>query len=119
MCVFVLCFSEASKHLVDEMKSVSPSELEDVIEKVLDAVEKQPCRWCIMCLSDTFATFVGCMCTMFVYNCECLGIYELSLCFSNSVVKHDRPLCGGKRCAGLQSVLRWNHVSVIVKLFRN
>lgn len=43
MCIFVLCFREASKYLVEVMESVSPSELEDVIEKVLDAVEKQPC----------------------------------------------------------------------------
>uniref|UniRef100_H3DIP1 DNA polymerase epsilon subunit n=1 Tax=Tetraodon nigroviridis TaxID=99883 RepID=H3DIP1_TETNG len=33
---------EASKYLVEVLESVGPSELEDVIEKVLDAVEKQP-----------------------------------------------------------------------------
>lgn len=44
MCIYFLCFSDASKHLVEEMESVSPSELEDAIEKVVDAVEKQPCR---------------------------------------------------------------------------
>lgn len=74
-------------------------------------------RWCIMCLSNTFAIFVGCIFSIFVYNSKCLGIYDLRLCFSNSVIKHDRALCGGKRCAGLQSVLRWNHVSVIAKLY--
>lgn len=40
---YVLCSSEASKYLVEVLESVSPSDLEDVIEKVLDAVEKQPC----------------------------------------------------------------------------
>lgn len=44
MCIYVLCFSDASKHLVEEMESVSLSELEDAVEKVVDAVEKQPCR---------------------------------------------------------------------------
>ncbi|XP_003962556.2 DNA polymerase epsilon subunit 2 isoform X1 [Takifugu rubripes] len=33
---------EASKYLVEVMESVSSSDLEDVMEKVLDAVEKQP-----------------------------------------------------------------------------
>ncbi|KAM8833178.1 DNA polymerase epsilon subunit 2 isoform 2-T2 [Synchiropus picturatus] len=33
---------EASRYLVEVLESVNPSELEDVIEKVLDAVEKQP-----------------------------------------------------------------------------
>uniref|UniRef100_A0A672HCA2 DNA polymerase epsilon subunit n=1 Tax=Salarias fasciatus TaxID=181472 RepID=A0A672HCA2_SALFA len=33
---------DASKYLVEVLESVSSSELEDVIEKVLDAVEKQP-----------------------------------------------------------------------------
>ncbi|XP_029349888.1 DNA polymerase epsilon subunit 2 [Echeneis naucrates] len=33
---------EASRYLVEVLESVSPSELDDVIERVLDAVEKQP-----------------------------------------------------------------------------
>uniref|UniRef100_A0A673CAM6 DNA polymerase epsilon subunit n=1 Tax=Sphaeramia orbicularis TaxID=375764 RepID=A0A673CAM6_9TELE len=33
---------EASKYLVEVLESVSPSELDDIIERVLDAVEKQP-----------------------------------------------------------------------------
>uniref|UniRef100_A0A8C4E504 DNA polymerase epsilon subunit n=1 Tax=Dicentrarchus labrax TaxID=13489 RepID=A0A8C4E504_DICLA len=33
---------EASRYLVEVLESVNPSELDDVIEKVLDAVEKQP-----------------------------------------------------------------------------
>uniref|UniRef100_A0A7N8WW56 DNA polymerase epsilon subunit n=1 Tax=Mastacembelus armatus TaxID=205130 RepID=A0A7N8WW56_9TELE len=36
---------EASRYLVEVLESVSPSELEDVIERVLDAVEKQPCKY--------------------------------------------------------------------------
>lgn len=38
-------YSEASKYLVEVMESVSSSDLEDVMEKVLDAVEKQPCMY--------------------------------------------------------------------------
>lgn len=41
----VLCSSEASKYLVEVLEAVSPSELDDVIERVLDAVEKQPCKY--------------------------------------------------------------------------
>uniref|UniRef100_A0A8C3ARZ1 DNA polymerase epsilon subunit n=1 Tax=Cyclopterus lumpus TaxID=8103 RepID=A0A8C3ARZ1_CYCLU len=33
---------EASRHLVEVLESVNASELDDIIEKVLDAVEKQP-----------------------------------------------------------------------------
>ncbi|XP_068608394.1 DNA polymerase epsilon subunit 2 [Brachionichthys hirsutus] len=33
---------EASRHLVEVLESVSPSELDDVIERILEAVEKQP-----------------------------------------------------------------------------
>uniref|UniRef100_A0A671V7T5 DNA polymerase epsilon subunit n=1 Tax=Sparus aurata TaxID=8175 RepID=A0A671V7T5_SPAAU len=33
---------EASRYLVEVLESVNPSELDDVIERVLDAVEKQP-----------------------------------------------------------------------------
>uniref|UniRef100_A0A7N6FET6 DNA polymerase epsilon subunit n=1 Tax=Anabas testudineus TaxID=64144 RepID=A0A7N6FET6_ANATE len=33
---------ESSRYLVEVLESVSPSELDDVIERVLDAVEKQP-----------------------------------------------------------------------------
>lgn len=46
-CSFVvLCSSEASRYLVEVLESVNPSELDDVIERVLDAVEKQPCKYC-------------------------------------------------------------------------
>lgn len=41
----VLCTSEASRYLVEALESVDPSELDDVIERVLDAVEKQPCMY--------------------------------------------------------------------------
>ena len=44
---FVVLFSsEASRYLVEVLESVNPSELDDVIERVLDAVEKQPCKYC-------------------------------------------------------------------------
>ncbi|MEQ2280029.1 hypothetical protein AMECASPLE_015380 [Ameca splendens] len=33
---------EASRYLLEVLESVDPSELDDVVEKVLDAVEKQP-----------------------------------------------------------------------------
>uniref|UniRef100_A0A665WCL3 DNA polymerase epsilon subunit n=1 Tax=Echeneis naucrates TaxID=173247 RepID=A0A665WCL3_ECHNA len=42
---------EASRYLVEVLESVSPSELDDVIERVLDAVEKQPCTCTFTCLS--------------------------------------------------------------------
>lgn len=45
---------EASKYLVEVLESVNPSELDDIIEKVLDAVEKQPCKYSnAVCLSNT------------------------------------------------------------------
>lgn len=45
MPVLSLCSSEASRYLVEVLESVNPSELEDVVERVLDAVEKQPCKY--------------------------------------------------------------------------
>lgn len=39
-----LLSSEASRYLVEVLEAVSPSEVDDVIERVLDAVEKQPCE---------------------------------------------------------------------------
>uniref|UniRef100_A0A667YLG4 DNA polymerase epsilon subunit n=1 Tax=Myripristis murdjan TaxID=586833 RepID=A0A667YLG4_9TELE len=36
---------EASRYLVEVLQSVSPADLDDVVEKVLDAVEKQPCKY--------------------------------------------------------------------------
>lgn len=44
------CFSEASKYLVEVLESVSASELDEIIEKVLDAVEKQPRKCSSFCL---------------------------------------------------------------------
>uniref|UniRef100_A0A3Q2PCT3 DNA polymerase II subunit 2 n=1 Tax=Fundulus heteroclitus TaxID=8078 RepID=A0A3Q2PCT3_FUNHE len=38
----LLGLSEASRHLVEVLESVDPSQLDDVIERLLDAVEKQP-----------------------------------------------------------------------------
>lgn len=43
-CFLVLCSSDASRYLVEALESVNASELDDIIEKVLDAVEKQPCK---------------------------------------------------------------------------
>uniref|UniRef100_A0AAQ6ANL1 DNA polymerase epsilon subunit n=1 Tax=Amphiprion ocellaris TaxID=80972 RepID=A0AAQ6ANL1_AMPOC len=40
--LLVFCSSEASRYLVEVLESVSHTELDDVIERVLDAVEKQP-----------------------------------------------------------------------------
>lgn len=40
-----ICFDylrEASRYLVEVLEAVSPPEVDDVIERVLDAVEKQP-----------------------------------------------------------------------------
>uniref|UniRef100_A0A3B3YGF5 DNA polymerase epsilon subunit n=1 Tax=Poecilia mexicana TaxID=48701 RepID=A0A3B3YGF5_9TELE len=39
---------EASRYLVEVLESVDSSELDDVVEKVLDAVEKQPCKFSLM-----------------------------------------------------------------------
>lgn len=35
---------EASRYLVEVLEAVNASEVDDVIERVLDAVEKQPCE---------------------------------------------------------------------------
>ena len=45
-------YRDASKYLVEILESVNPNELEDVIEKILDAVEKQPrkSRLSMICL---------------------------------------------------------------------
>lgn len=43
--LIVLCSSEASRYLVEVLESVDPSELDNVIERILDAVEKQPCKY--------------------------------------------------------------------------
>lgn len=37
--------SEAIKYLTEALESVSEVELEDTLEKIIDAVEKQPCKW--------------------------------------------------------------------------
>lgn len=42
MHVFSFLPRDASRYLVEVLESVSASELDDVMEKVLDAVEKQP-----------------------------------------------------------------------------
>lgn len=47
--LLVLRSSEASRYLVEVLESVSHSELDDVIERVLDAVEKQPCECSTAC----------------------------------------------------------------------
>lgn len=49
VCLFVFCkfncfgyLREASRYLVEVLEAVNASEVDDVIERVLDAVEKQP-----------------------------------------------------------------------------
>lgn len=41
---FPSLISEAIKYLTEALQSVSEVELEDALEKIIDAVEKQPCR---------------------------------------------------------------------------
>jgi DNA polymerase epsilon subunit 2 len=41
--VLLLSSREASRYLVEVLESVDELELDDVIERVMDAVEKQPC----------------------------------------------------------------------------
>lgn len=91
--VLCVCRSEASKYLVEVLESVDRSELDDVIEKVLDAVEKQPCKFMLcsligllVCLAESFQVV-----DMVRFHC--------------SVFLYDRAVCGGERCAGLHSVL--------------
>lgn len=48
-----LCSSEASKYLLEVLESVNATELDDIIEKVLDAVEKQPCKYRTTCLTKS------------------------------------------------------------------
>uniref|UniRef100_A0A672HCR2 DNA polymerase epsilon subunit n=1 Tax=Salarias fasciatus TaxID=181472 RepID=A0A672HCR2_SALFA len=51
---------DASKYLVEVLESVSSSELEDVIEKVLDAVEKQPRTFSLSHHTRLYAEFAWC-----------------------------------------------------------
>ena len=44
---------------MEVLESVSHSELDDVIEKVLDAVEKQPCKCSTVSFRDTLYVFFG------------------------------------------------------------
>lgn len=41
---FPFPFSEAVKYLTEALQSISEVELEDALEKIIDAVEKQPCE---------------------------------------------------------------------------
>lgn len=62
--------SEASRYLVEVLESVSEVELEDVIERILDAVEKQPrknlftqltahtCTWTNKQMNNCWSLFV-------------------------------------------------------------
>lgn len=47
-----MCFlREASKYLLEVLESVREADLNDVIERILDAVEKQPRKWAhFLCL---------------------------------------------------------------------
>lgn len=82
-----MCSREASRYLVEVLESVSASELDDVIEQVLDAVERQPRKnkadRPLLARLHVF-TIMG---------------------FFNSVVQYDRTACGGERCAGLHPEL--------------
>lgn len=42
--LFLSLISEAIKYLTEALQSVSEVELEDALEKIIDAVEKQPCK---------------------------------------------------------------------------
>uniref|UniRef100_A0A4W6EPJ1 DNA polymerase epsilon subunit n=1 Tax=Lates calcarifer TaxID=8187 RepID=A0A4W6EPJ1_LATCA len=46
---------EASRYLVEVLESVSPSDLDDVLERVLDAVEKQPCTYSTVQFSQSLS----------------------------------------------------------------
>jgi DNA polymerase epsilon subunit 2 len=41
---FPFLSSEAIKYLTEALQSVNELELEDTLEKIIDAVEKQPCK---------------------------------------------------------------------------
>lgn len=41
---FPSLISEAIKYLTEALQSISEVELEDALEKIIDAVEKQPCK---------------------------------------------------------------------------
>lgn len=41
---FLFLVSEATKYLTETLQPVSEVELEDALEKIIDAVEKQPCK---------------------------------------------------------------------------
>lgn len=69
---FSLLSSEASRYLAEVLESVNVSELEDVIEKVLDSVEKQPCK----CTSVTF--------------CKSLCIFGVPMRKNGSCVQSER-----------------------------
>lgn len=45
--IFFVEIREAIKYLTEALQTLSEVELEDVIEKVIDAVEKQPCKYLI------------------------------------------------------------------------
>ena len=53
-------YRDASKYLVEVLESVNPNELEDVIEKILDAVEKQPRKSRLAMISRRYV-FVICI----------------------------------------------------------
>lgn len=43
ICVFFFCLvSESSRYLLQVLESVSEADLDEVLERILDAVEKQP-----------------------------------------------------------------------------
>ena len=42
--IFSFLLSEAVKYLTEALTPISEIELEDALEKIIDAVEKQPCK---------------------------------------------------------------------------
>lgn len=67
-----LCTSEASRYLVEVLESVNPSELDEIIERVLDAVEKQPCKYSKdQCLQITVFNAQSAKCKTF---CLCIWL---------------------------------------------
>ncbi len=60
---------------MEVLESVSPSELDDVVERVLDAVEKQPCKY-NMNTTDRSVMTVQSVCAA-LYVCFCVFLNRL------------------------------------------
>lgn len=88
-----LCYREASKYLLEVLESVSDTDLNDVIERILDAVEKQPCK------ATNWFTFdkITCCCIVITVNVtvaisdsiELFGCISLTMSSFLSILQHD------------------------------